>query len=191
MVHVKPQGSTLADAKLGKADLKPISQLKVGDEVLAQAEWKEIGSETGQDARLSYQPIEDIFSSNKEQILVHLTLDNGEKLTATDGHPFKTSDGWCDAIVLKAGSKLLLKSDGESTERTATVVSISTEQTTVPVFSIEVATAHTFFVGEDGELVHNSCPINRITKHTINRHVERQKYPEVILPNLTGAKSRG
>lgn len=131
----------------------------MGDEVLAQAEWEEIGSQAGQDGRLSYKPIEDILTSNKEQTLVHLTLDNSEKLTATDGHPFKTIDGWRDAIVLKAGSKLLLKSNGESTERTVTVVSVTTEQTTIPVFNIEVSTAHTFFVSEDGELVHNACNI--------------------------------
>lgn len=63
--------------------------------------------------------------------------------------------------MLKVGSKLLLKSDSESAERTVKIISTSTEQTTVPVYNLEVATAHTFFVGEDGELVHNSCKLPR------------------------------
>lgn len=46
---------------------------------------------------------------------------NGEQLTATEGHPFKT-----------------------------------TERKTLPVYNIEMANAHTYFVGIDGVGVHNS-----------------------------------
>ena len=110
----------------------------------------------------------DIVTSHREQTLVHLSLSNGDKLTATEGHPFKTTDGWRDAILLKKGGKLLLRakgdeppgvrvadSDGAFAERVATIAEIRIERLTVPVFNLEVANAHTFYVGVDGALVHN------------------------------------
>ena len=150
-----------------------IQDLRVGDQVLALAEWKAPGeakSHEGKrlDARLSYEKVLDIVTSHREQTLVHLSLSNGDKLTATEGHPFKTTDGWRDAILLKKGGKLLLRakgdeppgvrvadSDGVFPERVATITEIRIERLTVPVFNLEVAHAHTFYVGADGALVHN------------------------------------
>jgi Pretoxin HINT domain/HNH endonuclease len=137
---------------------EPISQLKVGDEVLALSEWKAKGSKTKTDQRLSYEKVTDVFSSHKEQNLIHLTLDNGETLTATEGHPFKTTEGWRDAVMLKKGGKLLLKGGDDAADDSdiaATIIDIRTEIKFLPVFNLEVANAHTFFVGEGGELVHN------------------------------------
>jgi hypothetical protein len=109
------------------------------------------------DTRLSYEKVSDVFSSNKLQTLVHITLNNGETIQATEGHPFKTTDGWRDAILLKKGGKLLLKaSDGEDLGKTSLITEIRIEQKVLPVFNLEVANAHTFFVGTDGELVHNA-----------------------------------
>jgi hypothetical protein len=135
----------------------------VGDEVLAFAEWKEKGDNSDQDQRLSYEKVTDIFTSHREQRLIHITLETGEKLTATDGHPFKTSEGWRDAILLKKGGKLLLKGAGEEEdaerseagERVVTIADVRVEQKIIPVYNLEVANAHTFFVSEDGVLVHN------------------------------------
>jgi hypothetical protein len=135
----------------------------VGDEVLAFAEWKEKGDNSDQDQRLSYEKVTDIFTSHREQRLIHITLETGEKLTATDGHPFKTSEGWRDAIMLKKGGKLLLKGAGEETdaerseegERTVTIKDVQIEQKIVPAYNLEVANVHTFFIGEEGVLVHN------------------------------------
>jgi intein/homing endonuclease len=98
------------------------------------------------------------------QRLIHITLETGEKLTATDGHPFKTTEGWRDAIMLKKGGKLLLKGAGEEEdaerseegERVVTIKDIQIEQKIVPAYNLEVANAHTFFVGEDGVLAHNA-----------------------------------
>jgi hypothetical protein len=146
------------DAKAGKSRLKPINQINVGDEVLAFSEWKDKGKSGKMDRRLSYEKVTDVYTSYKAQTLVHLTLDDGQTLTATEGHPFKTTDGWRDAILLKKGGKLLLKGgDGDAdAERTATITDTLTEQRTLPVFNLEVANGHTYFVGIDGELVHNS-----------------------------------
>jgi hypothetical protein len=168
-----------------------------GDEVLAFNEWKPKSTPTT-DTRLSYEKVVDIYTSYKQQTLVHLTLDNGQRLTATEGHPFKTTDGWRDAVLLKKGGQLLLKggedgaeavatdlqpnkplaqgnnaqaatesvassainnsqaaSAAQPGERAITIADIRLEVTTVAVYNLEVANAHTFFVGVDGVLVHN------------------------------------
>ena len=159
LVHVKPDEAMAGDAKAGKSRLKPINQINVGDEVLAFSEWKDKGKSSKMDRRLSYEKVTDVYTSYKAQTLVHLTLDDGQTLTATEGHPFKTADGWRDAIMLKKGGKLLLKGgDGDAdAERTATIAEVRTEQKTLPVYNLEVANGHTYFVGIDGELVHNAC----------------------------------
>ena len=144
--------------------LKPISQLQVGDQVLAFAQWQSKGNTASADERLRYERVVDIFTSYKQQTLVHLTLDNGQTLTATEGHPFKTTEGWRDAILLKKGGKLLLKGGDADDERNIGIADVRTEQKTVPVFNLEVANAHTFFVGVDGVLVHNTqcTPWNKL-----------------------------
>jgi Pretoxin HINT domain len=116
-----------------------------------------------------YEKVTDIASSFKEQTLLHLTLDNGQTIQATAGHPFKTSEGWRDAVMLKKGGKLLIKggdadansdakanSDTNSAERYATITEIREEVKTTAVFNLEVANLHTFFVGVDGVVVHNA-----------------------------------
>jgi hypothetical protein len=161
LVHVMPQGAAEHDAQQAKAQLKPIGELKPGDKVLAIAEWKDKGqarNDAGDalDARLSYEKVTDVYTSRKEQVLVHLSLDNGEQLTATEGHPFKTSEGWRDAILLKRGGKLLLKGSGEGgSDKAVLIADVRVERNTVQVFNLEVANAHTFFVGGGGALVHN------------------------------------
>ena len=159
LVHVKPDEAKAKDASLGKSTLKPIGEINPGDEVLAFSEWKDKGKSSKMDRRLSYEKVTDVYTSHKAQTLVRLTLDDGQTLTATEGHPFKTADGWRDAIMLKKGGKLLLKGgDGDAdAERTATIAEVRTEQRTLPVYNLEVANGHTYFVGINGELVHNAC----------------------------------
>jgi hypothetical protein len=157
LVHVKPDEAKAKDAKLGKSKLRPISDITLGDEVLAFSEWKDKGKSGKMNRRLSYEKVTDVYTSYKAQTLVHLTLEDGQTLTATEGHPFKTTDGWRDAIMLKKGGKLLLKGgDGDAdAERTATIAEVRTEQRMLPVYNLEVANGHTYFVGIEGELVHN------------------------------------
>lgn len=148
--------------------------MKVGDEVLAWAEWldkadyssleeagtadvKSVDSQT-----LRYEKVTDLFTSHREQTLVHITLDTGETLTATAGHPMRTTEGWRDAVLLKRGGKLLTFGDGEpaaSKLRTATILEVRQETVTIDAFNLEVERTHTFFVGEDGYVVHNGQTI--------------------------------
>jgi hypothetical protein len=155
-VQVRPAGATANAAQVGQAELKPIGELKPGDEVLAWSEWKEPGSDPQADARLSYEKVQQVITSTREQHLVHLTLDSGETITATAGHPFRTREGWRDAVLLKKGGQLLLKGEaGDDSSRWATVAEVRKETRTVQVFNLEVANVHTFFVGEKGYLAHN------------------------------------
>jgi RHS repeat-associated protein len=152
----------------GQTVLVPISALKVGDKVLAKSEWKADGQS------LSYEPVTDVFATvNQQRTLVHLRLDNGQELTATDGHPFRTTDGWRDAVLLKRGGKLLLRGEGESdAERVVAIEEVRQSSETLTTYNLEVANAHTFFVGAEGALVHNgNC--HREHEH----HMVRQKAP--------------
>lgn len=160
VVHTRPAGVDGRAALMGVSALLPISMLKPGDEVLAFSEWK-AQAKGGQDQRLSYEKVVDVYTSEKLQTLVRLTLDDGNTLEATEGHPFKTSEGWRDAIILKKGDRLMLKASAESV---ATIVAITTERRLLPVFNIEVANAHTYFVGVNGELVHNGRCTPRMRK---------------------------
>ncbi len=175
LVHVKPDEAKAKDASLGKSALSPIGNIKVGDEVLAFSEWKDQGKSPKMDRRLSYEKVTDVYTSYKAQTLVHLTLDDGETLTATEGHPFKTTDGWRDAILLKKGGKLLLKGgDGDAdAERTGTITDVQAEQRTLPVYNLEVANGHTYFVGIDGELVHNGCLRRPYIRNWVREQVDR------------------
>ena len=180
-------GDTLVHVRdrQGKPALKPISDIKIGDEVLAWDELaahdgqlkqskngnsnsnsQEVQTKTGASAQqisaTRYEKVSDVFSSERERKLVHITLNNGKSLTVTDGHPFRTSEGWRDAILLKKGGKLLLKGSGDGDDDSAgaaTIADVRFETKTVRVYNLEVESLHTFFVGVDGVVVHNGIPI--------------------------------
>ena len=184
LVHVKPERAEASDARLGKADLKPISSLKVGDEVLAVAEWAaEDLDEARKSGRQSYEKIIDVFKSQKEQTLIHLALDNGEEVIATEGHPFMTSKGWLDAVQLKKGDELVGKRLGSQLPSSVIVSGLRIERVTVPVYNIEVANAHTYLIGESGQVVHNGM---------IDRHcwIDKKGREQVVqtYPNRKEAK---
>jgi hypothetical protein len=144
-------GDTLAHTQVeqGQAALKPIASLKLGDMVLAKSKWK------AQEESLSYEPIIDIMVTPAQpRRLVDLVLADGQTITTTDGHPLMALEGWRDAILFKKGGKLLLKGDGES-EKTAEIASVTHRLDTQTTYNLEVANAHTFFVGVEGVLVHN------------------------------------
>ncbi|MCA3176266.1 MAG: RHS domain-containing protein, partial [Burkholderiales bacterium] len=131
----------------GQAALKPIASLKVGDKVLAKSEWKAEGES------LSYEPITDVMVTPAQpRRVVDIWLEDGTHLTATEGHPFKTPEGWRDAILLKKGGKLLLPGEAQGVVE---ITQIAHRIETLTTYNLEVANAHTFFVGNDGVLVHN------------------------------------
>ena len=147
--------------------------------MLAKSEWKP------EEDSLSYEPITDIISTpNREQKWVHVTLSDGKVITATEGHPFRTVEGWRDAVLLKKGDILILTgSDGKPS--TIQVDGIRYETKVLTTYNLEVANAHTFFVGEDAVLVHNCTPKiaqNKVRKGQGPRDIKRIDAPEESVP---------
>jgi hypothetical protein len=126
-------GETLVHVRdsQGKPAKKPIADIQIGDEVLAWDEMaaydgqlkpnkkdssnsnsnssspQELQAKTGASAYKAsatrYEKVSDLITTEKQQRLVHITLNNGKRITATDGHPLRTSEGWRDAVLLKEG----------------------------------------------------------------------------------------
>ncbi|GGJ33179.1 hypothetical protein GCM10008938_19280 [Deinococcus roseus] len=142
---------------------KAIASLMVGEKVLA------FNEETGKE---EYQPISQIFK-NEDPALTVLGISDPESgqmefITTTPEHPFYVtersdgeprpkpeghsdlSDKWVGAGHLKVGDKLK-QADGTLGE--VRYVNIIEQARTM--YNLEVAEAHTFFVGAQGWLVHN------------------------------------
>ena len=95
---------------------------------------------------------------------VHLTLADGKTIDATEGHPFNTPEGWRDALLLKKGGQVILK--GENGEaKSIEIADVSFAQRRLTTYNLEVANAHTFFVGEDAVLVHNAMSLCEYKQH--------------------------
>jgi ribosomal protein L31 len=78
-----------------------------------------------------------------------------EPIGTTSSHPFWSEDRqqFIAAGELRVGENLILAD--ETTRRVESITLRSTRET---VYNIEVDGEHVFYVGEDGVLVHNTCP---------------------------------
>ena len=126
--------------------LKPIETIRPGERVLSQS------TETG---LLGFQPVVTVHR-NPPSATVRLTLDNGEEIIQSVYHRFwLAGKGWALARDLKRGDVLR----GLSGRITITKV---TPDAVVPVFNLDVARDHTYFVGKHEYLVHdNTLPPSR------------------------------
>ncbi len=94
---------------------------------------------------------------NETNELVHIQA-NGEEIVCTPEHPFYSPvKGWTAAIQLRAGD-ILVTVNGEY----VVVEQIQHEilEAPITVYNFEVEGFHTYYVGADGVLVHNSCNHN-------------------------------
>ena len=133
-------GDTLVHTDEG---LKPISEIAVGDQVLAYAEWLD---------EKRYEAVDAVITNEKDYTLYRISLNNGELIESTDGHPlFVEGQGWRDAKDLNKGDRLYLQDKGS-----VKITAIDVQHRFDRVFNLSVANAHTFFVGEEGVLVHNA-----------------------------------
>jgi RHS repeat-associated protein len=191
-------GDTLVHTRSreGIPKLQPISQIKVGDEVLAWAEWmsgeaptlhdiEQRAAANGdiKDAALRYESVGDVLTSVQQQTLVHVTLESGEVFTATAGHPVRTTAGWRDAALLASGDRLLVQVEGARVGDVA-IAAVRQETKTLQVYNLEVEKLHTFFVGDDGILVHNgrSASIRRAWEKYYGRKWPKNPKNEKIRP---------
>ncbi len=116
-----------------------IEEIRVGDQVLTQE------PRTG---ALSYHPVVAAFH-NPPNATLRIELDR-ETIVATGIHRFwKAGKGWTMARDLKPGDAV------RTLGGTATVTSVEGDGVQ-PVFNLQVADAESFFVGEQGALVHDN-----------------------------------
>ena len=89
---------------------------------------------------------------NHDPAIEQLTL-SGETLDTTPEHPFFTSErGWVAAGELLVGEHVR-RLDGSW----GVIEQLTIEARPVVMYNLTVARAHTFFVGDEGWLVHNAC----------------------------------
>ena len=130
---------TLVKTRLGD---KPIETLCAGDVLLTR------DTTSG---GLSFHPVLAVFHNPPAETL-RVSLDSSA-VVATGIHRFwRVGKGWTMARDLKPGDLVRLVG------RTAKVQSVSTDKVQ-PVFNLEIAGAHSFFVGESGVLVHDNSLI--------------------------------
>ncbi len=121
-----------------------ISDIELGDEVLAYNE------DTGE---VGTYPVTALFY-HLDPVIVELTIDD-DTITTTPEHPFYRDDNvWVGAGDLTVGDEIR-NLDGTY----GTVTAIEIVQAQQWMYNLTVDEAHTFFVGDEGWLVHNIiCP---------------------------------
>ena len=126
-----------------RSGLKPIEEIKIGDYVLSRNE------ETGEN---SYKKITDTLVRSTQEICT-IELENG-KIRSTTGHLFMVKDKWWKAAVELEVGDILATSDGND----QIVKSIKVEEKGYPVttYNLTVEDNHTFFVGNEEVLTHNT-----------------------------------
>jgi len=137
-------GDTLVATQDG---LRPIEKIEAGDYV-----WSE-NTETGEKALKQVLSV----SVTKTTLLVHVTTEDGTKISTTENHPFYVEEkGWCVAAELEPGDHLHTQ-DG----RIETVEKTETEHLdeAVKVYNMEIEDWHTYYVSDREVLVHNMCEV--------------------------------
>ena len=124
---------------LTRSGARPIEELRVGDQVLTQ------DSTSGE---MYFRPILTVFH-NKPTATLRVELD-GETIVATGIHRFwKAGHGWEMARDLRTGDRV------RTMGGLAEVTNVTRDQVR-PVFNLEVADGHSFFVGQHRALVHDN-----------------------------------
>ncbi|MCG8465443.1 MAG: hypothetical protein MI750_11400 [Xanthomonadales bacterium] len=127
--------------------LVPIEELEVGDIVASRSE---------KNGFTSWRPITQLFRFEERPTLT-LTLMNSEgefdEFVVTHEHPFWVeSAGWVEASSLEVGALVVALEEEQWT------VAARTENPGFPsTYNFEVEDFHTYFVGESGVWVHNTC----------------------------------
>ena len=119
---------------------KPIEDIQIGDLVWAYDE------DTNTTA---LQPVVDIMQNETDHTISLYTETEVIETTAT--HPFYTQDGWKDASELQTGDQIKTQNQ-ENVEIKNTKFNYEPKK----VYNFTVAHFHTYFVGQQKALVHNT-----------------------------------
>ena len=94
---------------------------------------------------------------NKVDRLIELNID-GEIIQCTETHPFQVKGrGWVNAADLAPNDIVYTKGWNTATIKSVKLLELDEP---VEVFNFEVEDCHTYFVGEQCVLVHNSCQVH-------------------------------
>lgn len=119
-----------------------IEDIKIGDEV---ATYNEKNGES------TYSKVQQIYH-NKVDLLYDIYYNN-DCLSATAGHKFYVDGAWVDAENIKPGQKLTTSSGKEIVVKKVE----KREVDSLDVYNLNVNSTHTYYVGKDEVLTHNSC----------------------------------
>ena len=148
--------------------LKPIETIVPGDMV------KSMDTVTGE---IAYKAVTEIHTNQFDPVGAVTLLDETDGsetvLSVTASHPFYSAEGaWVHASKLKVGEKLI--EDGSGT-LTVTSVSFNPNAKSALTYNLTVADYHTYFVGEDGVLVHNGGGWPTELQGLMNEIVKRER----------------
>ncbi|WP_081752883.1 polymorphic toxin-type HINT domain-containing protein [Kallotenue papyrolyticum] len=136
----------------------PIGAIEVGEQVLA---YDEATGTTG-----SYTVTAVLVHA--DPVITYLTI-AGEEVATTPEHPFYPRERtWVEAGSLWVGAQVR-RADGSY----GVVQAIRVEARPHIMYNLTVATAHTFFVGDQQWLVHNSCGKPIVVEHPSKRAARR------------------
>ncbi|WP_253938791.1 polymorphic toxin-type HINT domain-containing protein, partial [Hahella sp. HN01] len=123
---------------------KSIESIEIGDFVFSYNE-----------ASSKVEPKEVVYliRSEKKAEFVTIRLEDGSELISTPEHPYFKEGKWIEARHLSKGD--ILKGILEGIE----VVSVSTRKINYFVYNFSVSDNHSYYVGEEGVLVHNASPV--------------------------------
>ncbi len=129
---------TLVHTKRG---LIPIEKVIIGDFVLS------FNESSGEN---EFQEVVHLIQGEKDYEIVSVELTNGDVIEATSKHPFYIDSEWTDADQLTVLDELFALKGSGSVEK------ISSASRETAVYNLTVNVTHTYYVGEDGFLVHNA-----------------------------------
>ena len=150
-------GTLVASYELGQKKYKPIEDVRVGDMVVSY------NQETHQ------KEVNLVTDTSVNQVDKILTINVGdEEINTTLYHPFfdKEENAWIEASFLKPGDEVYTL-DGELLKIDEVTISYLDEP--VNVYNFTVDNAHTYYVGRNDVLVHNSC------KNITNNNLDTSK----------------
>jgi hypothetical protein len=144
----------------------PIGSVEVGDSVLAY------DPETGETASHTVTAV----MVHTDPVVEHLSTDAGS-IETTPNHRFFSADrGWVEAGQLRVGERIRTANGTH-----ALVLGFTLEATPSDMYDLTVESAHSFFVGSGGLLVHN-CPVGGGPRspNQMQRQVDRGHAPDGI-----------
>ncbi|MCH2046154.1 MAG: HINT domain-containing protein [Saprospiraceae bacterium] len=155
---------------------KNIEDIKVGDWVWARNDTNGIQE---------YKEVLSLKVTNHDEIYKIYT--SNDTIKATYEHPFYSKGKWVEAENLNVGDTLELLNNSK-----VVIIHIERELGNYQVYNFTVEDFHTYFVGNDGILVHNSSPcIEDGLKNIANSPHKRHISDHFLAGNFyTSAKSR-